>query len=65
MRSWRTTVLGIATIVGAGAAVAKALLDGDPATNPDWPTLYVAITVGLGLIFARDEKQHEADKSDS
>ncbi len=52
--SWKTTVAGIATIVGAICVAAKSLLDNDPATNPDWSVLVMAITAGAGLIAARD-----------
>jgi hypothetical protein len=52
--SWRTTFAGITTIVIAILGAAKAILDGDPTTNPDYPTIIAAITSGLGLIKARD-----------
>jgi hypothetical protein len=56
MGSWRTTALGVCTILAAVAAVGKSLFDGDPATNPDWGTTIGAITAGVGLIMARDNK---------
>jgi len=56
MASWRTTGLGACTIVAAVAAAGKALLDGDASTNPDWGTTVAAITAGIGLILARDNK---------
>ena len=59
--SWKTTVMGICTVLGAIAAAAKAILDSDPATNPDWPLVIGAITTGLGLIFARDNNKTSAD----
>jgi hypothetical protein len=52
--SWKTTVLGIIAIVMAALTVAKTLIDGDPATNPDWPMVISAVTAGWGLIVARD-----------
>lgn len=58
--SWRTTILGIATLLGALALVAKALLDGDPATNPDFNELLAALA-GLGLWAARDNKVTSED----
>jgi hypothetical protein len=61
MKSWRTTILGIVTILGAVAGVLKALLDGDPSTNPDFITTVAAITAGWGLIAARDQAQHIID----
>lgn len=56
MGSWRTTGLGVCTILAAVAAAGKALMDGDPSTNPDWGTTIAAITAGIGLIAARDNK---------
>jgi hypothetical protein len=54
--SYRTTLLGLATIIGAISSAAIALTDGDPLTQPDWAILTAAITTGLGLIQARDNK---------
>ena len=54
MKSWKTTVAGIATILGALAAFAKAYFDGDPSTIPNFEATYVAITVGVGLLLAKD-----------
>jgi len=61
MKSWRTTVLGIVTILGAVAGVLKALLDGDPSTMPDFASAFAAIAAGVGLIAARDQAQHLLD----
>lgn len=54
MSSWRTTALGVSTILVAVASAGIAFLDGDPATNVDWGVTIAAITAGLGLIAARD-----------
>lgn len=54
--SWRTSMLGIFTILAALGSAGKAYLDGNPDTNPDWLVLSAAITTGWGLICARDEK---------
>ncbi len=54
--SWRTTLAGISTILAALAIAGKAFFDTDPATNVDWSQLSLAITAGLGLINARDNK---------
>ena len=53
--SWRTTLLGLLAVGGAVVSFGKALLDGDPATMPDFDALLAAFA-GLGLIFARDNK---------
>jgi hypothetical protein len=59
--SWRTTFAGIVTIIIAILGAAKALLDGDATTNPDYPSIIAAITAGLGLIKARDNVVTSAD----
>ena len=53
-KSWRTSTLGVIAILSAIANAVKTALDGDPATNPDWPTLVTSITAGWGLLVARD-----------
>lgn len=53
-KSWKTTTLGVLTIVTAVAGAVMALIDGNPATNPNWETLIAAVTAGIGLIMAKD-----------
>lgn len=55
-KSWRTTVLGITTILTAVAGVVAALIDNDPLTNPDMTVAVAAVVSGIGLIFAKDSK---------
>jgi hypothetical protein len=47
------TVLGALTILGACVAAAVTLLDGDPATAPNWEALGAAMTAGIGMILAK------------
>jgi Neuraminidase (sialidase) len=54
-KSWKTTTGGILTAVAAIAAAAQSLLDNDPATNPNWEVLAVALTTAWALINARDK----------
>lgn len=54
--SWRTTALGIIAIVTAALGVTKAIIDGDPATSPDYAALGAAIAAGVGLLVAKDAK---------
>lgn len=54
--SFRTSALGVLTIVAAIAGALKALLDGDPATVVDVPTVVAAVMAGFGLLNARDDK---------
>lgn len=56
MKSWRTTTLGILGIVGLVVAAAKALIDGDPNTNPDWGIIATQIPLCWAAIVARDNK---------
>ena len=50
------TILGIVTILGALAAVATAIFDGDPATNINWEATLTAIVSGVGMILAKGAK---------
>lgn len=52
--SWKTSAAGIASIVVAIASCVQALLDGDPATVPNYEVAFAAIAAGVGLFFARD-----------
>ena len=54
--NWRTTTLGVATILAAVATALAAVLDNDPLTNPNWTLVAASMTSGLGLIFAKDAK---------
>ena len=54
--SWRTTALGIVAVLTAVLGFAKAMLDGDPATDPDVAALAAALVAGFGLLFAKDAK---------
>lgn len=56
MKSWKTTTTGIAASVSAVASAVQLLTDGNPVTNPDWTAVIAALSAGLGLIFARDNK---------
>lgn len=54
MKSWKTTLAGIAAIVAAVATAVSAQFDNDPATLPDWTMVIAMITAGVGLVLARD-----------
>lgn len=54
MKSWKTTVTGIATILGAICMALVAQFDNNPDTVPNWGAVVTAITAGIGLIAARD-----------
>ncbi len=54
VKNWKTTFMGIGTIIVALIGVAMSLLDGNPTTNPDWTITIAALTAGWGLIMAKD-----------
>lgn len=58
--NFKTTALGIATILTAVASATIALLDGDPATSFDIGAVIAAVTAGFGLIFAKDAEKKVA-----
>lgn len=54
MKSWKTTLSGIAGIVGMIGTALSAALDGNPATDPQWGIVVPAVITAAGLLFARD-----------
>lgn len=52
--NWKTTAAGIGAIMVAVGGALKALFDGDPSTNIDITATVAAVTVGFGLIAAKD-----------
>jgi hypothetical protein len=52
--SLKTTIAGIITMVIAILTAVAAMLDGNPDTVADWGAVGVALSVGIGLLFARD-----------
>lgn len=53
MRSWRTTILGVLTIIGTLTSAGISLLNGH---QPDLATTSAGVLTGLGLIHAADNK---------
>jgi hypothetical protein len=60
VKSWRTTLFGVLGIVGAIVSAVMALIDGNPATNPNWELTFSAIMAGVAAIFAKDAKVSNA-----
>ena len=52
--NWKTTLAGVGAIMVAVGGAIKALFDGDPSTNIDLTATIAAVTVGFGLIAAKD-----------
>lgn len=61
MKSWKTTVMGIAAILIALCTAAKAYLDGDPATEVNLELVISEIVAGIGFIVARDNDKSSED----
>lgn len=58
----KTTLAGIGSILVAVGFALKAIFDGDPTTNVDIGSTIAQITVGVGLIAAKDAKPTQAAK---
>lgn len=52
--SVKTTAAGVLAFLAILISGGMALLDDDPATNPDYGALIAAGTAAAGLLFARD-----------
>jgi len=57
MKSWKTTVSGIAAIIAAIALAVAHEFDADPATVADWGAVMATIAAGIGLLYARDNNK--------
>lgn len=56
-KSWQTTAAGVITALIAILSAVGAIIDGDPATNPNWEMTVAAVTTAIGLILARDNNK--------
>lgn len=54
MKNWKTTIVGVATIMVAVGMAAIAVLDNDPETVFNYTNLIAEITAGIALIKAAD-----------
>lgn len=54
MKSWKTTLSGIAGIVGLLGSALAAQFDADPTTVAQWAVVIPAVIASAGLLFARD-----------
>ena len=58
--NWKTTLAGVGAILIAVGGALKSVFDGDPSTNLDIAATIAAVTIGVGLIAAKDaEKKAE------
>jgi hypothetical protein len=60
MKSYVTTLFGIASLLVAVGLAGQAMFDGDPETMPDISAVTAALA-GLGLIAARDNSKTSED----
>lgn len=61
MKSWKTTLAGIAAAVGAAGTALAAYFDADPNTVPDWGLTIGLISAAVGLFTARDNDKSSED----
>lgn len=59
MKSWKTTVAGIAAAVAAIASAVHAQFDANPETQPEWGLVIAAVTAAFGLLKAKDDDKRE------
>ena len=60
MKNTKTTLAGVGAILVAVGGALKSVFDGDPSTNLDIAATIAAVTIGVGLIAAKDaEKKPE------
>ena len=59
MKSPRTTVGGIIALAVLILNAVALLVDGDPATSPDWGVLLPAAIGFVTFLFARDQAAHD------
>jgi divalent metal cation (Fe/Co/Zn/Cd) transporter len=61
MKNWRTTLLGLFSIASVIMSAVQLMIDGDPKTNPDWNLVFAQCSAGVGLILAREQREHEKE----
>lgn len=61
MKNWKTSFFGTGGILIIAANVASMLLDGNPATNPDWSVTFAALMPSIAALFARDNNVTSKD----
>lgn len=59
--SWKTTTAAVLGVVALAATQGAAMLDGDPATVPNWALVVAALPGLVGLFFARDNDRSSED----
>jgi hypothetical protein len=55
--NWKTTLAGVGAILIAIGGALKSVFDGDPTTNLDIAATIAAVTIGFGLIAAKDAEK--------
>jgi hypothetical protein len=54
IKSWKTSLAGIAAVGVVLFAALEMQFDNDPLTVPNWGAVVGAMIAGVGLLFARD-----------
>lgn len=60
-KSWKTTLAGIAGVVGLIGSALAAQFDGNPETVAQWEVVIPAALAAFGLLFARDNNVSSED----
>lgn len=63
MKSWKTTVAGIAALLAVVATAIASQFDGDASTTAEWGAVVTAVFVALGLAASRDNDKTSEDVS--
>ena len=61
MKSWKTTLAGVAAIIAAIALAIAHQFDADANTVADWGAVAAAVAAGVGLLYARDNDRSSED----
>jgi len=60
--NWKTTIMGIGSLMALWGPALELLFDSDPLTQPDWNLLVAGTISAIGLIYARDKDKSTEDQ---
>ena len=61
MKSWQTTLAGVAAIIAAIATAVASQFDDDPATIAEWGVVIGLLAAGIGNVVGRDHNKSSED----
>lgn len=56
MQKWQTKIAGVIAILTLISGALNQMMDGNPATNPDWPNIIAVIVAAFGVTMSRPNK---------